>query len=279
MKLGSYELIYASDQKPSLTDGFSLFDSSDVNRSELREISGFRKFAESGVWQQHDLSGLFSPKFLQKVGIGADQFRGFVNAYPGYDVYLFHAFPKELSIANHFLELAEYEHPGIQSALSSVWAAIFGSELPLLLLPDDGVYCCHCNYFVASHRFWSGYSKFISSFCKLLESEAGSSLMELTPYTLSAGDDLELPIAVFVFERCLSHYLKMYENELAIINFSMVEPHWWIPPEIFDGEHDFLHALLAEIQRKDSFAPELSSKARECAVMSYYAYRKLKNVR
>jgi len=276
--LGSYELIYEPNQKPNLSEGFLPFDSSDVNRPELREITGFRKFAETGIWKDHELSGLFSPKFLQKSGITADSFRDFISSNPGYDVYLFHPFPKELSIANHFLELAEYEHPGIESILSKVWISLFGTELPKILLPDEGDICCHCNYFVASQLFWEGYSEFISGFCHLLESDVGKELLGFTPYTLSKGDDIELPIAAFVFERCLSHYLKMRENKLTILNFSVVAEDW-VPPELFDGEHEFLYSLLKGVQLQESFGKEHAKKARELAVVSYYAFRKLKFVR
>ncbi len=249
------------------------FNAVSCNRPLFRELSAFLAFAESRQWARHDLSGLFSPRCLEKLGVSATQFNSFVTENPGFDVYLFHPFPRERLIANHFMELAELEHPGITSVLSSVWDVLFGRYLPIVSSVDDADLWCHCNYFLGSRRFWQEYSVFIQDFMRLMESksELAGRLLELTPYSLSKTSDDFLPLSVFVFERSLTHFLADRNGGLRVANFfSMMDS--WKPPELFAGEESVVNDLL---QGVNQLPLHLNQVGRELAVSTYYFRRKL----
>lgn len=273
MQVGNFELLYKKEQSQSLAGDFFPYDCSSVNRPEYREIFGFRKFVNEKPWMAFSHSGLFSSKFFDKMGITSAELNFFLETNPGYDVYLFHPYPKELSIANHFMELAELEHPGISEMVALVWDRIFNCPPPVLTIPDDQGLICHCNYFIGSKFFWKGYLHFINRFCELLVHESGKPLRDLTPYTLSRNSETHLPIAVFVFERCLSHYLKMRSDELSVISYGL-ENSAWVPPEIFVGEHNYVDELKLQINTAVLADPVVSNFEREKAVRSYYESRK-----
>jgi len=271
VNIGGFELIYRPGQALVLGKRFATFDVSDKNRTELRELTAFHSFAKSDLWSEYDSCGLFSPKFLQKSNITSDEYVEFIEANRGVDVYLFHPFPRENLIANHFLELAELEHPGISAALSRVWQYIFGRDLPEIDMQRNREYACHCNYFSGNQRFWKEYSGFICRFFDLLESEEGAFLRAHTPYTLTQTSDRDLPMAVFVFERSLTHFLFDNRKKFRVVNLA-TDCHSWHPCEVFRGEANFITDVLDTIA---SVPPSRRWEARRFAVNSYYFRRKL----
>lgn len=270
LNIGAYELIYEEGQCRLLGESFIPFYAVSVNRPIYRELSAFLEFSKCRQWEIHDISGLFSPKFYEKSGVSGGQFDSFLKTNPGFDLYLFHPFPRERSIASHFLELAELEHPGITSALRSVWNSLFGRDLPVVDSVNDGYLWCHCNYFLGSRKFWEEYSLFVQNILELMESGCCDFLLELTPYTLSKTVDSFLPLGVFVFERSLTHFIADRRDQLKIVNFSSTSN--WMPPELFAGEAEVVKDLLQGIESVPQYAAQY---ARELAVKSYFYRRKL----
>ena len=275
MNLGIYELLYEVGQRPILGTPFLSYDTSGFNRSELRELLAFEHFAKNSIWASHNLSGLLSPRFTQKTGLTSSQVVNFIEDNPGYQVYLFHPYPNELLLQNHFLELAELEHPGITDALDRVWRIIFNSKREQIEIPQNQHICCHCNYFVADQVFWKKYGEFVCDFLKLLKSKEGAFLTESTPYTLTKTDDVELPMGVFVFERALSHFINQNIPTHKVINlpYSGVK---WSAPELFAGEFDYVQSKLQTFnQISNSKTMEFRQK-KSMATFDYFNHRKMK---
>lgn len=269
--LGCFEIRYRSDQKPALPPPFQVFDATAVNQPAYRELSAFERFVGDRIWDQYAHTGLFSPRFLEKTGLDVQTFLRFMDDHPEQDVYLFHPFPRELSLANHFLELAELEHPGITAALDHVWCRLQGQVRPDLRLPQEALLCCHCHYMVGSRRFWSAYGSFISGFMDLLRREAAGPLHASTPYTLSRTEDTHLPMAVFAFERSLSLFLAQHKGRWRVANFSQTPIAGWVPPELFTGEAELVNQLQARMQGVNG---EQAESARQLAVRTYYEHRR-----
>lgn len=273
MTLGLFELFYEPGQQPRLPAPFQPFDARGVNRTEYRELQAFRLFANSDTWAGFGRSGLFSPRFLDKMGIAIDDVVRFVAAHGDADVCLFHPYPRELSLANHFLELAELEHPGITDTLQWVWARIFDAPLPRMDASADASLCCHCNYVLGSTRFWQGYAPFVNAYMRLLDTPSGNPLQQPTPYTLTRTGDRTLPLGVFAFERALSHYLKQCGTGLKVVNYAF-SGRSWQPPELFAGEAALVDRLLAGI-RTPAASGEPEAQRRRQAVRHYFEHRRV----
>ncbi len=265
MSLGAYELLYEEGQQPVLGEAFLSLNTASFNQSDLRELLAFEHFCHQRIWEQHSLSGLFSPRFTQKTGITGTQLQEFVDNNPGYNAYLFHPYPRELQIQNTFLDLAELEHPGITSALDRVWQLVLGRQRPTLQLPQQQHICCHCNYILATQYFWQAYSQFVLGFVGLLRKPQGAFLLQPTPYTLSKTNDSQLPIAVFAFERALSHFIAEQLLPTKVINYAY-QVDTWQAPELFIDEQRIVQALSCSPSNRHS-TPNIATQA-------YFHYRK-----
>lgn len=271
--IGLYEIGYSRGKPRQLDESFQRYDSSDVNNPPYREIPAFYKFASSNLWRGEGYFGLFSPRFTIKTGVTGTEVERFIHQTPGYDIYLFHPYPREILIANEFLSLAELEHAGISDALNNVWINIFGRPRPLVHLKNDFALCCHCNYFVANQRFWNGYSKFVKRFYAYLFSEEGSVLRSYTEYTLDTSGDTHLPLGVFAFERCLTLYLSMKREEISSVNYAFANQAW-SPVDSFYDEEQYCSTLMKRV-RAAIESGTYSARAYDLAIAAYYNYRKL----
>jgi len=265
LNLGAYELLYEPEQKAVLGPPFMSMQTASFNQSNLRELLAFEHFCEHRLWAQHDVSGLLSPRFTQKTGVSAVQAHEFVVQNPGFAAYLFHPYPRELKVQSTFLDLAELEHPGIVQALDEIWRLVLGRQRPTLLLPAMQHMCCHCNYILATPKFWASYTEFVIGFMRLLRSPEGNFLMRPTPYTLSRTNDAELPMAVFAFERALSHFIAEQCAPDDVINYAYAQPSW-AAPEIFTHEDNITQSLSAACVEK--------ADLKRHATPAYFHYRK-----
>lgn len=276
MSLGAYELIYEDGQQPILGVPFLSLNTASFNQSDLRELLAFEYFCKHRIWAQHSVSGLFSPRFTQKTGITGTQLQQFVLNNPGYDAYLFHPYPRELQLQNTFLDLAELEHPGLTSALDQVWLLLLGRQRPTVQLPQQQHMCCHCNYIMATPVFWQAYSQFALGFMRLLRSPQGQFLLQATPYTLSKTNDSFLPMAVFAFERALSHWIAEQVEPAQVLSYTDI-CNDWRASELFPGEADLVCKLNSAIEQplQPQTATLMNQKA--LATQAYYYYRKLRS--
>jgi hypothetical protein len=264
-KLGAYELLYEEGQQPILGAPFLSLNTASFNQSNMRELLAFEYFCRHRLWGQHSVSGLFSPRFTQKTGITGAQLQQFVHSNPGYEAYLFHPYPRELQLQNTFLDLAELEHPGITAALDQVWQLLVGRQRPTVQLPQQQHLCCHCNYLLGTPQFWQAYSQFVLSFVSLLRKPQGAFLLQATPYTLSKTNDSQLPMAVFAFERALSHFITDHLLPTKVINYAY-HVGAWQAPELFHDERRIVQAL--------SCSPSNRHSTPNTATQAYFFYRK-----
>lgn len=269
-KFGLFEIVYSGQNKLALGRPFKAYDIRKINRPQLRELVAYRHFAASEAFTEHEYSGLLSPKFLQKMGITKRQFLDFLKRHKKADIFLFHPFPLELSLANSYLDLAELEHPGITEGLKLVWSKVFRRKLPHVSAVTDRDLCCHCNYFVGSKRFWEHYSDFVLAFMQFLETKDGGPLLRETRYNLSASGDRHLPLCVFVFERALTMFLKDNSARYKVVNFANHNKHWK-SRQLFAGERQLVNSLLHKVSMSPN---KLRNKIKSHAVSAYYHYRR-----
>lgn len=264
-----YQIAYDSKSENKFSDDVTIFDISSKNLPQFREINALKLFTASKPWLKHRYTGLFSPRFNEKTLIDHNQINDFIAAKQGADIYLFHPYPLEFSIANGFLDLAELEHPGITNALKEVWHKVFNAELPYVSCSDDASLICHCNYFVASEKFWRKYSDFLASYWDLLIT-GNNTLRDNSDYTLTKTKSNILPLGVFVFERALSLFLKHHEEEFVIKNFSDWDKNHKFP-ELFERESEFVEATKNTLFL---YSNEKQVEIRKSAIKYYYEVRK-----
>ncbi|MEP2981262.1 MAG: hypothetical protein ABJO86_17370 [Lentilitoribacter sp.] len=264
-----YQIAYDSNSENTFSDEVTIFDISSKNIPRYREINALKLFTASKPWLRHKYTGLFSPRFYEKTLINYNQINDFIAAEQDADIYLFHPYPLEFSIANGFLDLAELEHPGMINALEDVWKNIFNADLPYVSCSKDTSLICHCNYFIASEKFWTSYSEFLESYWGML-TMGNNTLGDNTNYTLTKTKNNSLPLGVFAFERALSLFLKHNEEEFIIKNYSDWDTEH-VFPELFEREGEFVEAIKNTLYL---YSKDKQVKIRENAIKYYYEVRK-----
>lgn len=267
--LAVYQIAYDNSTCNAVFDEIETFNISSKNIPKFREINAIKLFTASKPWEKHKYTGIFSPRFSEKTQITYSQIAEFISEEQDADIFLFHPYPLEFSIANGFLDLAELEHPGITQALEDVWCKIFNDSLPYVSCRDDVSLICHCNYFIASESFWENYSNFVDQYWDYLIA-GNNTLQNKTDYTLSKSKDIDLPLGVFAFERALTLFLKYHEEKFTVGNFSDWNKRHKFP-ELFKGELELISGIKNVL---DLYPIEQQIEARFHSVQFYYEMRK-----
>ena len=223
-----------------------VFDITNYNNPILKEFNAFREFCNLEIYKNFEFSGIVSPKFENKLGISKQDALNFVDA--NFDVILFHPYPLELKIQRNFLQLAEHEHSGITTALKRLWFQLYNEELPYVSLPENLLYCVHCNYFIATKLLWEEYSKIIFKIDYLYKNGELSYLFDYTKYNLSDREEYFMELFPFVFERLFTHFLYKNKEKFKIKNISLNSI--FKPVLLFKFE-DIMIKILSNIGRKD----------------------------
>lgn len=225
-----------------------IFDIIDLNIPILKEFNAFREFSHSKIYKKFNYSGIVSSKFKKKTGISKSCAMKFIE--DRYDIILFHPYPLELKIQKDFLHLAEYEHPGIKKALDRLWYQIYNEKLPNVKLPENLLYCVHCNYFIANEFFWEDYSRIIDKIDSLYKEGYLDYLFEKTNYNLSDKQEYTMELFPFVFERLLTHFLYKNKKKFKIKNISLESE--FKPISLFKFESEIIKMLLKINNKKIS---------------------------
>ncbi|MEP2981265.1 MAG: hypothetical protein ABJO86_17385 [Lentilitoribacter sp.] len=264
-----YQILYDKNLKYNNESGLVNFDISSISSQDYREIIAFEKFARVRQWEKHEFSGLLSPKFSKKTGISISKAYEFINSSNEYDVFLFHPYKRELALRNDFLDLSELEHPNITQNLSKIWKQILGEQLPNVSTKRDGHLFCHCNYFVASKRFWEHYGQFIGDLWSMVKTGTADFVKQHTPYEMSGNRHKTLPQLCFIFERTLTLFLKQYENKYRSINyFDYDKSHKF--PEVFPGEEK---TILNFTKLLSTFPDNKKDVIRNELILAFYKLR------
>ena len=220
--------------------GINVLDVTEDNIPDLREYNAFRKYCLDALYLSSDYSGLVSSKFENKTGLSINEALGYADKTV--DIILFHPYPLELTLQNNFMQLAELEHPGITRKLNKLWYKIFGSDLPRVHLPENVIYCCHCNYFLANKKFWDSYSLVISKMDELFSNgELDEFLYDASPYNLRTDAEEMVSFFPFMFERLLTHYLYDNRDNFVVKNISLETG--FDPVHVFKNEGKFVYFL------------------------------------
>ena len=257
MDIKIYQVIY-SKSLDIMKGVDSTINNLDSN-PKYRELPAFLNFVQDKKYTLSSYSGILSPAFQNKTKISVKKLKNIIRNNPGYDVYIVHPYRREIELADHFMQLAELEHPGISKLINLLWLEFYGENSPRINLPDHSEYCLHCNYFVANKEFWDEFGFLLNYFWANICHLGGE---RSVPYNLSRTSDLELPIAVFAFERLFTHFLFFKCEKYSLFNIG-VEYNMRFP-EVFDGESLLIENLKKHIRSDKKTWLEI-----------YYAFRKM----
>ena len=188
---------------------FTPLDNTANPRPDLREWDVWDREYENILAMDLDYWGFVSWKFKEKTNLTGDQVFKFINANPGYDVYLLNpCILNEALFANSW-EQGDIYHPNISDIGNSFLKKIGYDDVDVKSMILDRNTTVFANYIVGSKLFWSKFMEFTRKL--FTESEKD---LEFKHQVFGAGlsnyaHDQSLPNFTFLIERLIPTYLEL----------------------------------------------------------------------
>ena len=208
MNLKIYQAYYDEAQLPKLDPVFLPFDNTNNSTPHLREYPMWQKLYEEhkdtdAYW------GLMSWRWLDKTNLPPAQFRDWILANPGYDVYHIDPFP---DLPNQYMNIwtqGDVWCPGMNDFCNRLFPKL-GIHTPVeqfRYAPEDfGT----CNYYVGNSKFWTNFMGFLDLCLKLCSTDP-----QLNDYIYVKGGMYNghfVPNFPFVTERLFSLHNILNRN-------------------------------------------------------------------
>jgi hypothetical protein len=203
--IGIYQPFYKSALIERLDEGFLALNWLDNPAPALREFAIHRHFCTEKIYESHCLTGLFSPKFFAKTNLASQRIFVWIEANPGFDLYLIGGAP--------FMPYENYNGiernkvnitPDFEDRLRSLCAAI-SFDLPDEFPRQTNKNYCACNYWVGSRSFWDRWSRdVVGPLSDLFEKRSAAS-----QYFAYANYPAPQPVYLltFIYERLVDYYV------------------------------------------------------------------------
>lgn len=208
-----YQIFYRDDQQPCLDPDMLPWDNRNNPRPEWCEYWIMRSANQEPQRFFGELTGFFSWRCKDKLGFGAEQIRGFLQAHPGADGYLFSPAVFQVAFYRNVWEQGETWHPGL-TALAQHLLDTLGYHVDLASSIDHHLTTAFCNYWVARRPFWEAYFAFMEPIFSYLESRRE---LPSDPFwqprfgsTGSSEHIQALPVIPYLVERLFSVFVKLH---------------------------------------------------------------------
>ncbi len=245
--IGIYEPIYRPGQTLAQPEFRAL--RGDNERPHLRELQFYEKLYEDRVHLQHDLTGLFSPRFGEKTGLSAHDVIAFVEENSDGEVFTFNAVPRAPYYAYNIWMQGELAHPGIMSVGQNLLDACRID----VRLADVGRHgpdvWCFSNFWLGSRRFWEDYvgglvQPLLTFVQQNPEHPSVLAAMEITYH------DKPTPFLPFIVERLFNTFLSAHEAWRGKVRAYRLDPMTRLG-SVIDFDLDVVSAMRDRVDRAD----------------------------
>jgi len=206
-----YQIQYSDDVVGAFDPAFIKYDCRADPEPEKRETAHMLRFYDEGAWVRHGAEhfGLVSPKFADKVRLGGTDVIDWMEANPGYDVYIINPYPQLSYWHYNVWTQGELLHPGVCALADALFAAA-GHSIRVETLPrNTAASLLYSNYWVGNEAFWRVYMAFVRSIAAAaddLGADDREKLFGPAPHNAPAT------YFAFVFERLFSTFLVLHEG-------------------------------------------------------------------
>lgn len=207
-----FQIFYDEATRTAVHPAFLPLDNSSNERPDWREYWPMRRFLQSTSLDEGSLYGFFSPRFLQKAAVSADDVVAFVRANrDAYDAIGFSPYPDQHALFWNVFEQCDWSSPRMAGVSQRVIEAI-GCKVDLSAIVMDSRSSIFCNYFCARPAFWREWLGLCERIFDIAETGAGSLTEALnTPMNWRPDQSgIAAPgFKVFVVERIASLVLAL----------------------------------------------------------------------
>lgn len=207
-----FQIYFKPEQKEQMDSSFVPYDNTNNPQPQIQEWyiwNEYYKSIEAGAEEAPDYWGFFSWRFNEKTNLTGQQVQEWIDANPGYDVYLINpAIVNEAVFANGW-EQGDYYHPGLSDSANDFLARAGYKDIDVTSMLMDRTRMGFATYIVASRNFWQNYM----DLSRKIFDEAGRDA-EFKHHVFGEGlsgysRDNTLPMFPFLNERLVGTYMEL----------------------------------------------------------------------
>ena len=204
-----FQIYYKSDLVEYLDPAFVPLDNTANPRPELREWYNWDQAHEQRLSENLDYWGYVSWKFKEKTNLTGQQAIDFINANPGYDVYLFNPCIINEALFMNSWEQGDIHHPNISVIGNKFLAKVGYEDIDVKSMILDRNKTVFANYVIGNRDFWTRFMDFSRKL--FIEADADPEFKE---EVFGAGrsnyaHDRSLPNFTFLIERLIPTFLEL----------------------------------------------------------------------
>lgn len=201
-----HQIYYLEKQKKKLDYFFIPYDNTKNPAPHWCEYHVFKTAYERGLVSEGNYTGFLSWKFGRKTKKTGLEFRHFMRAYPGYDVYFINPFFEEASYHKNVWLQGDSKHRDFLEFSQKLFDRLdYNLQLEEIIM--DSSQATFCNYWVANKKFWDLYMKFTKPFYELIEN--GLTPEEEKFISTPADPIINASYRAFIMERLFSTFLYL----------------------------------------------------------------------
>jgi hypothetical protein len=229
-----FQIYYDQISEARIAPGFTPLDNSANERPDWCEYWPIRKTLLNKTFDKDSYIGFFSPKFLDKTALTANDIVAKVQSSTASVLSFSPYFDQNAAYLNPFMQ-GDIYHPGLMAASQSILPAL-NLPLDLSTLVCDRTTTVFSNYFVATHAFWMQWFQYTEKLFALCENanQTQTSLLVLNTKHGSTLND-GTPMKVFIMERMVTLVLEHLNIQAQIgSNIESVSANFSKPTEVIN---------------------------------------------
>jgi hypothetical protein len=211
-ELTIHQIWYRDEQQAFLDPAMRPWDNRKNLRPEWCEYWVMRQASADFERNFNTLTGFFSWKFRNKIGLTHARVHGFIESLPGMDCYIFSPTSFQTACYLNVWQQGESWHPGITAKATRLLARQ-GYQVDLEKTVDHHLTSAYSNHWVASQRFWRAYLNFMGGIFDALEAgkDSGDDYFTDCAYSGVAGGHVRaLPIIPYIIERLFAVFVRLH---------------------------------------------------------------------
>lgn len=208
-----FQIYFDPAAKHRCDPAFTAYDNTANPNPKLQEWLVWDQFyqgMQNGVPSEElDMWGFVSWRFKEKTNLEGQHVLDWIEANPGYDVYLINpAIVNEAVFVNGW-EQGEYYHPGISATANKFLAKLGHTDYDVNAVLLDRTRTSFATYFVATRKFWDGYMQFSNQLFAQAEADNEFKHEVFGDGLSNYARDNSLPMFAFINERLIATYMDI----------------------------------------------------------------------
>jgi hypothetical protein len=204
-----FQIYFKPELKVHCDPAFTPLDNTSNPRPELREWDVWDREHKKRMKSKLDYWGYVSWKFKEKTNLTGEQVLNWINANPGYDVYLLNpCILNEACFANSW-EQGDIYHPNISAIGDTFLTKIGYKDVDVRSMVLDRNSTVFANYIVGSRAFWDKFMAFTHKLFSEAEKDPAFKHLVFGEGLSNYAHDKSLPNFTFLIERLIPTYLEL----------------------------------------------------------------------